>query len=1436
MPPGGSGNLNLNLNVNAASVVPAIQQLTNAVNTLGSAFQRAFQPAASAASAAQQAMTRTSSAAAALARSVSSVASNMGSFLRVMRDAVLTTSALTRLFLDFGSIISGTVLRGITVLAGAFKLIKSTVLDATERFVKFQTQLEGMTKSFERARQIAGFVQEFARSTPFKTEELEQIVRVLGQIPATAGLLRQADFSKVKKDLEGLVNTIQGLAILNPQGIEGALIAFRNAAAGQLRSIELRLDIPAQAIAEASGKTVAELKKGGKVVLKALEDYVNLVLGADSIKKLSRTLTVQLGNISDAFAIIGRQIGQSGFYEQVVRFFTGVSESIGDFVRIAKDGISEFERLGFAQRISDALSSSFTSITGSLKVAGSALFGLAGKESASTFNASPIQAFAAAVSSALELIAVGLKKGSAALNAFFGQIDSGGKTGFQRLADFFITAGKKLGSALVDFAQALSGLAPLLKIMVPILKIALESLVSIARLVATLLPALQSGFTKASEASTGIGAVTGFFSGFFETFAERGKEQFQNIFDSFESNLEELAAVASGGSQSEVIGARISRLNQEIASKTAVAAAAAQPRAGSQEEFLQTFSGVKPTSSLEIASITAERDRLQKRLSEVEASQQSGTAAGLLTILAGVSKSTSLVSPTLPNPSNAARVELDRAASFQIQELEQSSRALSDLHEVSSRLSDSFEGNLAIFQKIEGTELPDVVKARGLAAAGTSRLDASIANNFGVTPRTGGLDVSQFSFGLGTSAIPPELLVGAGAKRFALGAQLGNIERASTRRNQLALFQGSELLSGGKEQAQGFLPLVREVLGRGTNFRDVQAGEKETAQFGAQFFEAVLDESALRVASKKLNDSTETTADRLSAAADRQNIYQRALDETGRALGFGTSELEQFQSAGKNYATLTAEQKKQYQDLVPVAAAFVQAQGRARDALEETSQVVDQLIPKSGRVAADRLGIATQGSVEDQLRGIETNLSVLQRSGEPINQFQLERNVLPKLEELREITFDPTQLQRIDALIAVADSGIIVELSDATKNFLGGVEGGFQSSLSEGIDLALQGDHKKGLEAFTEGLAESIRKSLADTLADVITDAVFSPIKTAFGDLFKTLGGGSALSTATITASTVYVNGGVAGAAGTAGTAGGTTPIVASGGYPGFPGAVGSTTTASQGAGGGAPLLLTGGGTSAAAPSSAAQAAAVSSGGGAGGVPLILGTGTGATGASGVGTGSIITQPSSGNTQGILMDATAQPAAGAAPAGAGLEGVLPYLGGALGTVNGIRGLTQEGGTKGTRGIGNIISALALPLALTPLGPVAGIIAALAGGTISSFGDGGDVYEPTLAVVGEKGPERIMPHSKMRGGMNPSTARHIAGGHGGPRTSSDPDFEEPGRPGSGNRAKDNITIVNTIDPDRITRESLERDPNTVVNAVVADINGGGRIARAMKNRR
>ena len=247
--------------------------------------------------------------------------------LGILRGGLTTTFGAMKMFL--GLVLRVTVALGAvgTVVAGVgaaliTKFAKG-LMTTRENFYLIETALTGVIKNAAQVRKISDWAMKYAAEFPAMYSDVMDAMKGLAMMPSLKPMFTKASVV----DMEKIMNIVQGLAALDPQqGVKGALLAMREALAGQWRTLQYRFEIRPQAIASAAGLSMDELKNMPEKAIEALDAFIRLNVGADTLRKSAESLGVQWGNLSDQYEMWLNTVAQYGAYRKLVKFLMEMND------------------------------------------------------------------------------------------------------------------------------------------------------------------------------------------------------------------------------------------------------------------------------------------------------------------------------------------------------------------------------------------------------------------------------------------------------------------------------------------------------------------------------------------------------------------------------------------------------------------------------------------------------------------------------------------------------------------------------------------------------------------------------------------------------------------------------------------------------------------------------------------------------------------------------------------------------------------------------------------------------------------------------------------------------------------------------------------------------------------------------------------------------
>lgn len=235
----------------------------------------------------------------------------------------------------------GKVVLGITAVAGvvggaataAFAFWSKSVLSTTESFRMLETSLYGATKSWESVNKVSQFAKEYAAEYPAMYKDVMQTMQSMAFIPSLKPMIEKGDVNTMK-DLMGI---IQGLAVMRPeQGVQGAMMALREALGGQWRSLQFRFDIQPETFAKTAGMSLQQMQSSPQKTIEAFKNFTDQMVGADTMAMAAKNLSIQVGNLKDKYEMWLDKLGKTGIYDKVVGYVLNLNEAFDNLLKSEK--------------------------------------------------------------------------------------------------------------------------------------------------------------------------------------------------------------------------------------------------------------------------------------------------------------------------------------------------------------------------------------------------------------------------------------------------------------------------------------------------------------------------------------------------------------------------------------------------------------------------------------------------------------------------------------------------------------------------------------------------------------------------------------------------------------------------------------------------------------------------------------------------------------------------------------------------------------------------------------------------------------------------------------------------------------------------------------------------------------------------------------------
>ena len=274
------------------------------------------------------------------------LSSGMSGAMSVMRGFISLTIRATTVLATVGAVVAG------VGIALATKFAKG-LMATRESFYLIETALTGVVKNAGQVQKISDWAMKYAATYPAMYGDVMDTMKGLSMMPSLKPMFVKGDVAAMEK----VMNIVQSLAAMDPQqGVKGAQLAMREALSGNWRSLQMRFELRPQAVAEAAGLSMEELKTDPGKAIEALDAFTRLNVGADTLRKSAESLGVQWGNLGDKYDIFLNKIGKMGAYRRLVEFLMKMNDMW--------DKLLESDA---AQKFGQNISSVFESVIGSVE-------------------------------------------------------------------------------------------------------------------------------------------------------------------------------------------------------------------------------------------------------------------------------------------------------------------------------------------------------------------------------------------------------------------------------------------------------------------------------------------------------------------------------------------------------------------------------------------------------------------------------------------------------------------------------------------------------------------------------------------------------------------------------------------------------------------------------------------------------------------------------------------------------------------------------------------------------------------------------------------------------------------------------------------------------------------------------------------------------------
>lgn len=231
-----------------------------------------------------------------------------------------------------------------TIAAGALAGLGKSVIETSAKFEGFETSLETIEGSSEKAKAAMGWITKFAAKTPY---ELAGV---------TDAFIKLKSYGIDPTD--GTLETLGDTASAMNKPLNMAVEAFADATSFQferLREFGLTATQKGDEVTfkwTKNGKEFTKVvKKNGAEIQKFLKQHWGKSFNGAMLRQ-SKTWNGMMSNLGDSWELFKKRIGDAGFFDHVKSKLAGVLEQIGKL-----DDSGTLDR--WAKKLSDALTSGF---------------------------------------------------------------------------------------------------------------------------------------------------------------------------------------------------------------------------------------------------------------------------------------------------------------------------------------------------------------------------------------------------------------------------------------------------------------------------------------------------------------------------------------------------------------------------------------------------------------------------------------------------------------------------------------------------------------------------------------------------------------------------------------------------------------------------------------------------------------------------------------------------------------------------------------------------------------------------------------------------------------------------------------------------------------------------------------------------------------------
>lgn len=243
------------------------------------------------------------------------------------------------------------------VAAVGFLKWGKSMLMVTEGFRQTEISMYGVLKSWDKVKVVSEFAKKYAAEFPAQYGQVMQTMSSLAMIPAIKPIVAGGDV----RAMTDIMTILQSMATMRPdQGLPGAMMAFREALAGNWRSLQMRFDVPIRAVAESIGMTLDEMRASPEAAIKAMKAWTDATVGAETLAMAAMSLETQWGNVKEAYGLWLEMLGKAGVYKKVVGYIANLADFMNKLLETDKVKGWATELNAALEKVADAIAGVFT--------------------------------------------------------------------------------------------------------------------------------------------------------------------------------------------------------------------------------------------------------------------------------------------------------------------------------------------------------------------------------------------------------------------------------------------------------------------------------------------------------------------------------------------------------------------------------------------------------------------------------------------------------------------------------------------------------------------------------------------------------------------------------------------------------------------------------------------------------------------------------------------------------------------------------------------------------------------------------------------------------------------------------------------------------------------------------------------------------------------